>query len=86
MNSSFNLDTLFFTVVDSSFDLFITGSQDSDIIENNPTILQCNLSPTSYSEFVQILTWKLVDPFGYQTDVVSDGVRLAGHIILLLSF
>lgn len=58
-----------------------------EIVEGNPVILHCNISPSSYSEFVHVIAWKTVDQFGYQTQILSDGTRYvkASSIIPSLS-
>ncbi|CAG7710008.1 unnamed protein product, partial [Allacma fusca] len=62
-------------IVDHAFEVYIAdgGSDGSEAVEGNPTILHCDVSPSFYKEFIQITSWKSVDQFGYETEIQSDG-------------
>ena len=66
-----------YSVVDHPFEVYIAdgGTDGGEAIEGSATILHCDVTPSFYKEFIQIVSWKSVDQFGYETEIRSDGSR-----------
>lgn len=53
--------TCVFTVIDEPFKFEISSAVDSgEIIEGNPAVLNCDVKPSVYKDFVKIIHWKSV--------------------------
>jgi len=66
-----------FSVIDHPFEVVITTQSDSTdlIIEGSPTVLNCDVTPSFYSQFLRVVTWKTIDPFGHETEITRDDNR-----------
>ncbi|OXA62118.1 Down syndrome cell adhesion molecule [Folsomia candida] len=68
------------TIIDEPFKFEISSAVDSgEIIEGNPAVLNCDVKPSVYKDFVKIIHWKSVDQYGHETEIESDEKPFAGH-------
>jgi len=59
-------------VIDQPFEVIISGANEGDIIDGNPTVLTCDVTLPLYREFMRVLYWKTVDQFGYGREITPD--------------
>ncbi|CAL8129128.1 unnamed protein product [Orchesella dallaii] len=84
-------------IIDHPFEVLISTSSggsitsassgmSESIIEGSPALLFCDVRPTFYAQFVKVIAWKSIDPFGHETEITQDdiGYKLSTNGSLLL--